>query len=137
MPTELYRRVHDVSHFQIDLRVNGAELAEHDVGGTLVSFAPGHINVATAWDDNSSGPPQVEIIISGYEMLSAAGLDGVFPVASGYVAVGREGIEVGNYITNDIAGVTIPEGRYCVTVFVDKLEPMTARLVHFYFRTAP
>ena len=137
MPTELYRRVHNVSHFQIDLRVKGSQLVEHDAGGTLVSFAPGHINVATAWDENGSVPPHVEIIISGYEMLSAAGLEGVIPVAAGILDVGKDGVEVGNYISNDLASVAIPEGQYMVTVFIDKLEPMTARLVHFYFRTAP
>ena len=107
MPTELYRRVHNVSHFQIDLRVKGSQLVEHDAGGTLVSFAPGHINVATAWDENGSVPPHVEIIISGYEMLSAAGLEGVIPVAAGILDVGKDGVEVGNYISNDLASVAI------------------------------
>lgn len=136
MPTEIYRRVHSVSHFQIDLLVKGAGLVEHDTGETLVVFAPGHINVCTAWDENGAVPPHVEIIISGYEMLPAAGIGGIRPLAAGYLEIGTNGIEVGNYITGDISPVAIAEGRYAVTVFADKLEPMTARRVQFHFRLA-
>ena len=134
MLAEIYRRVHDVSHFQIDLLVKGAQLSEHDAGGTLVAFAPGHINVATAWDENGAVPPHVEIIVSGYEALPAAGIDGVIALAAGFLDVGADGVEVGNYISGDIAGVAIPKGHYAVTVFADKLEPMTARRVQFHFR---
>jgi hypothetical protein len=133
---ELYRHTHHVSHFQIDLVSKGALLVEHDVGGTLVAFAPGHINVATAWDENGSVPPLVEISISGYEPLSAAGIAGLIPVAAGFLDVGPSGVEVGNYIMSDVSVVALPKGRYAVTVFLETLEPMAARKVHFHFRNA-
>ena len=136
MPAILYQRVHNVSHFQIDLLVKGAKMTEHDVGGTLVAFAPGHINVATAWDENGAVPPLVEIIVSGYEMLPAAGIDGIIPVAFGLLDAGAGGVEVGNYITGDVASLAVPQGQYGVTVFVDSLEPMTARRVQFHFRNS-
>lgn len=133
LPKELYRRVHSVSHYQIDLLVRGADMAELEAGGTLVSVAPGHIKVATAWD-NDGEEPDVEIIVTGYDPLSAAGIEPLIPIASCPLDVGPGGIEVGNFITADVASVAIPDGRYFVTVFVDKLEPMTARKVHFHFR---
>ena len=133
MPAMLYRGTHSVSHFQIDLLVKGAPLTEHDVGGTLVAFAPGHINVTTAWDENGTVPPNVEIIVSGYETLTSGGIAGLYPLAAGYLDVGPTGIEVGNYITTDTASVAVPSGRYAVAVFADRLEPMTARKVQFHF----
>ena len=135
LPQELYRRVHVVSHSQIDLLVRGADMAEMEAGGTLVSIAPGHIKVATAWD-NDGEEPHVEIVITGYGQLSAAGIDAAIPVASSPLDVGADGIEVGNFIVADVATVAIPAGRYGVTVLVDKLEPMTARRVYFHFRSA-
>lgn len=134
MPQQVYRRVHYVSHFQIDLLVHGADMAEMEAGGTLVSVAPGHIKVATAWDSDGQ-EPLVEIVITGYCQLSAAGIEGVIPIASCPLDVGPDGIEVGNFITADVVTVAIPAGRYGVTVFVDKLEPITARRVHFHFRS--
>lgn len=134
---ELYRRTHNVSHFQIDLVSKGALLTEHDVGGTLVSFAPGHINVATAWDENGTVPPHVDIGISGYEPLPAVGLAGLIPVAAGFLDVGPDGVEVGNVITSDVSVVVLPKGRYAITVFLNTLEPMAARRVHFHLRTTP
>ncbi len=134
LPQELYRRVHNVSHSQIDLLVRDADTAEMEVGGTLVSIGPGHIKVATAWD-NDGKEPQVEIVITGFDQLPAAGIEGLIPIASCPLDVGADGLEVGNYITGDVSLVAIPAGRYGVTVFVDKLEPMTARKVHFHIRT--
>jgi hypothetical protein len=131
----LHSRQHNLSHYQIDLLVVGADMAELEVGGTLVSFAPGHIKVATAWD-NDGLEPLVEIIITGYAALAADGIADVIPLASGYLDVGSLGVEVGNFITADLATVAVPSGRYAVTVFADKLEPITARRVHFHFRTA-
>lgn len=135
MLTQIYRRRHAVSHSQIDLLVQGAEPAEMEAGGTLVGWAPGHIKVATAWDGDGL-EPFVEIIVTGYAALSAAGIDGVIPISSGYLDIGSAGVEAGNFITADLVTIAIPAGRYAVTVFVDKLEPMTARLVHFHFRAA-
>ncbi len=136
MPEILHRRVHSVSHYQIDLLVKGAEMSGPDAGGTLVAFAPGHINVATAWDENGTVPPHVEISVSGYERLPAAGIAGLLPLAAGYIEVGAEGLEVGNYISGDVAHVAVPNGTYAVTVFADKLEAPTARKVQFHFRAA-
>jgi hypothetical protein len=129
----LHSRRHSVSHYQIDLVVVGGAMSVSDVGGTLVNFAPGHINVATAWD-NDGLEPLIEIILTGFKGLSADGIAGVIPVASGYLDVGSSGVEVGNFITADLATVAVPFGRYAVTVFADKLEPATARRVHFHFR---
>jgi hypothetical protein len=134
---ELYRRTHNVSHFQIDLVSKGSPLSEHDVGGTLAAFAPGHINVATAWDENGTVPPHVDISISGYEPLPAVGIAELIPVAAGFLDVGPDGVEVGNFITSDVSAVALPKGRYAVTVFLETLEPMAARRVHFHLRTTP
>lgn len=135
MLKELHRRAHAVSHSQIDMLVCGAGLAELEAGGTLVSIAPGHIKVATAWDSDGL-EPFVEIVVTGYGALSAVGIDGVIPLASCHLDIGSDGVEFGNYITGDLSMVAIPAGRYAVTVFADKLEPMTARRVHFHFRAA-
>jgi hypothetical protein len=133
---EFYRRAHDVSHFQIDLIAKGALMSEFDVGGTLVRFFPGRINVATAWDENGTVPPHVEISMSGFEPLPAAGIEGLIPIASGPFETGADGAEVGNFITSDVNAVALAKGRYTVTVFLDKVEPMTARKVHFHFLNA-
>jgi hypothetical protein len=133
---EFYRRTHSVSHFQIDLLAKGALMSEFDVGGTLVRYFPGHVNVATAWDDNGNVPPLVEISMSGFEPLPSAGIEGLIPIASGPFEAGADGAEVGNYIMSDVSAVALAKGRYTVTVFVDKVEPMTARKVHFHFLNA-
>lgn len=133
---ELYRRTDTVSHFQIDLVSKGSPLSEHDVGGTLVPFAPDQINVATAWDENGTVPPSVDISMSGFEPLPAAGIAGRIPVAAGFLDVGPHGVEVGNFIMSDVSEVALPQGRYAVTVFLDTRVPMAARKVHFHFRTA-
>jgi hypothetical protein len=133
---ELYRRIHDVSHFQIDLLAKGAQMTEGGAGGTLVRFSPGQINVATAWDENGTVPPLVEIIMSGFDPLTAAGIEGLIPIASGPFEAGPDGVEVGNFIMSDVNAVALAKGRYTVTVFLDKVEPMTARKVHFHFLNA-
>ncbi|MEQ1650900.1 MAG: hypothetical protein ABL897_00260 [Hyphomicrobium sp.] len=134
MLIELHRRAHAVSHSQIDLLVKGAELAEMEVGGTLVSFAPGHIKVATAWDGDGL-EPYVEIIVTGFALVPAPGIDGLVALASGRLDVDKAGIEVGNFITADLMNVAIPAGHYAVTIFADTVTPMTARRVHFHFRS--
>lgn len=133
---EFYRRTHDVSHFQIDLLSKGALMSEWGTGGTLVRFFPGQINVATAWDENGSVPPLVEIIMSGFEPLPAAGIEGLIPIAAGPFEAGADGVEVGNFISADVNAVALAKGRYIAEVFLDKVEPMTARKVHFHFTVA-
>lgn len=133
MLIELHRRAHAVSHSQIDLLVKGADLAEMEAGGTLVSFAPGHIKVATAWDSDGL-EPFVEIVVSGFAVLPAAGIDDLIPLASGRLNVDSAGVEVGNFITADLMSVAIPAGQYAVTIFADTVTPMAARRVHFHFR---
>jgi hypothetical protein len=134
---EIYRKTHDVSHSQIDLVASGAELAEMECGGTLVSFAPGHIKIATAWDENGTVEPHVELIVTGFNLLAAIEVPaGMTAVASGPFVLTQDGAEAGNYITGDIAQFSLPKATYVATVFVDKLEPMTARRVHVHLRRA-
>jgi hypothetical protein len=81
-------------------------------------------------------PPLVEIIMSGFDPLTAAGIEGLIPIASGPFEAGPDGVEVGNFIMSDVNAVALAKGRYTVTVFLDKVEPMTARKVHFHFLNA-
>ncbi len=135
MVQEIYRRTHFVSHSQIDLVANGAELAELECGGTIASFAPGHIKIATAWDENGTAEPHVELIVTGFDLLAAADVPGdMTAVASGPFVVLEDGAEAGNYIIGDLAKFELPKAAYVATVFVDKIAPMTARRVHIHLR---
>ena len=130
---DLHRKTHSVSHFQVSLIRAGANLSEFAVGGTLVNFSENEINVATAWDDNGSVSPEVEIVVTGMNVPPGDGFPPLSAVASGPFNVGRGGIEAGNWISGDVATVAIAEGRYWVLVLLDTLEPMTARRVQFHF----
>lgn len=135
MVQEIYRRTHLVSHSQIDLVANGAELAELECGGTIVSFAPGHIKIATAWDDDGTVEPHVELIVTGINLLGAAEVpDDMIAVSSGPFVLLEDGAEAGNYIIGDLAKFELPKAAYVATVFVDKIAPMTARRVHVHLR---
>ena len=133
MTASLHKRIHDVSHFQISLINSGANLSEFDVGCTLVNFASQEINVTTAWDENGTLAPDVEIEITGFDMPPLDGFSPLFPVAASTFEVGGNGIEVGNWISSDIAKVAVPKGSYKVLVSLDALEPTKARRVHFHF----
>jgi hypothetical protein len=133
MTASLHKRLHHVSHFQISLINAGANLTEFDVGCTLVNFASQEINVTTAWDENGTVPPEVEIEVSGFDMPPLEGFAPLFPVATSTFEVGNSGIEVGNWISNDVAKVAVPKGLYKVLVSLDVLEPAKARRVHFHF----
>lgn len=133
---EFYRKTHCVSHYQIDILSKGALMSEGGAGGTLARFSPGQINVATAWDGDGTVPPLVEISMSGFNPIPAAGIEGLIPIALGTFEAGEDGVEVGNFITSDVSAVALAKGRYNVTVFLDKVEPMAARKVHFHFTAA-
>jgi hypothetical protein len=133
MTASLHRRIHHVSHYQISLINAGANLSEFDVGGTLVNFASQEINVTTAWDGNGTVPPEVEIEVSGFDVPPLAGFEPLFPVASTTFEVSDGGMEVGNWITGDVAKVAVPKGTYRVIVSLDVLQPAQARRVHFHF----
>jgi hypothetical protein len=132
MSAELHRRIHNVSHFQIDVLSVGAVLPEPLFGGALVTFHGRSINVATAWDDNAQVPPHVEIVVTGYDEPTLSGFSGLHSIAAGPLDVGHQGLVVGNFITDDTSAVAVAKGRYSVLVLLDKLEPMTARQVHIH-----
>ena len=129
----LHQRIHSVSHFQVFLMDREASEGYPDYGhgSSLATFSPHAVAVSTAWDDNGTVEPNVEIIVSGYDAPSERS-DGLKPVADGQISVARGGIQVGNVVTNDLNTVAIPEGRYVVTVFTDTLAPFTARCVRFH-----
>jgi hypothetical protein len=133
MTTSLHRRVHNTSHFQISLINAGANLSEFDVGCTLVNFASQEINVTTAWDENGTVPPEVEIEITGFDLPPLEGFAPLFPIATSSFEVSEGGIEVGNWISGDVAKVALPKGAYRVLVSLDVLEPAKARRAHFHF----
>ena len=101
-----------------------------------MNFADREINVTTAWDDNGTVPPDVTIEITGCTAPGLAGFPPLLPAASAAFDVSSGGIEVGNWISGDIAKVAIPPGRYWVLVSLDTLEPYKARRLHFHFWTA-
>jgi hypothetical protein len=130
---ELHRRICSVSHFQLDLIEKGAPLLEHDAGDALVNFLGAHVNVSTAWDDNGAVPPHVEVIVTGFDAPPLDGFPPLKALATAAFDASGSGLEIGNYISNDIASVPLPAGRYWLLVSADTREPFTARVVHFHF----
>jgi hypothetical protein len=130
---DLHRRIHNASHFQIDLIDVGAELMEHAVSGALVSCQGRNIKVSTAWDENGRVPPHVEIAVSALEVPGLDGFPPLVPIVTLPFETSGGGIEVGNWISNDFVRVELPKGRYHVLVSLDVAEPFKARRVHFHF----
>ena len=137
MTKDLHRKVHNVSHFQISLVRSGSPLHDFAVGGVLVNVTATEINVATAWDDNGRVAPEVEIAVTGYNVPTVDAFPPLIPVASAIFEVADSGVEVGNWISGDVAKVDVAAGRYCVLISTDNLDPMTARRVHFHFWPQP
>jgi hypothetical protein len=133
MTKDLHRKVHNVSHFQISLVRSGSPLQDFAVGGVLVNVTATEINVATAWDDNGRVAPEVEIAVTGFAVPVVDAFPPLTPVTSAIFEVADDGVEVGNWISDDVAKIDVPPGRYHVLVSMDSLEPMTARRVHFHF----
>ena len=131
--TVLHQRIHAVSHFQVFLmdREASDNYPDYGHGSSLATFSPHAVAVSTAWDDNGTTEPHVEVIVTGFDAPSEQSED-LKPVADGQISVARGGIQVGNVIANDVDAVSIPEGRYVVTVFTDTLAPFTARRVRFH-----
>lgn len=132
-PTLLHHKIHKVSNFQVFLTDRDSADADPDYGhgGSLATFGPHGIIVSTAWDDNATVEPDVEISVTGFG-VPAETADQLKPVADGQVSIGRGGVRVGNVITNDLVTLALAEGRYVVTVFTDTLAPFTARKVRFH-----
>ena len=137
MTKDLHRKVHNVSHFQVSLVRSGSPLHDFAVGGVLVNVTATEINVATAWDDNGRVAPEVEISVTGFEVPAVDAFPPLIPITSAIFEVTDGGVEVGNWISGDVAKVAVPPGRYHVLVSMDSLEPMTARRVHFHFWPHP
>lgn len=133
----LHRRVHTVSHFHAMVASKGQPFPDDLFGGTLVTFHDCGLIAATAWDDNATSDPHVEIIVSGFEPPLPGLFPGLLPAAAGNLTVGPEGLEAGNVITGDIALIGVPLGRYRVLVLLDTLTPMTARRLHVHLTLAP
>ncbi len=132
-PVVLHQRIHSVSHFQVFLMDRDVSDGHPDYGhgSSLATFSPHAVAVSTAWDDNGTVEPHVEIIVTGFG-APAEPADGLKPVADGQIGVARGGIQVGNAIANDLHAIPVPEGRYVVTVYTDTLAPFTARRVRFH-----
>ena len=128
---EIHRRTHSVSHFQVDLVAKGSPFSEPCMPATPVLFAPGHIKVATAWDDNGRSMPFVEIAIT-LDDGAAPDFTGLVALAEGPFEAADAGLETGNFITGDTAALSLPRGLYRAVVLVDTLEAMSARRVHFH-----
>lgn len=129
---EIFSRIVNVSHFQVDVSSKGARLSESEAGGTLVLFAPGHIKISTAWDDNGKVAPEVHLTLSaGAWQPERTG--GLVALAQGPFICGADGLTVGNHISGDLADAALPAGQYHAIVFADRYEPMTARRVHVHF----
>jgi hypothetical protein len=133
VPELLHHRIHKVSHFQVILmdRDQSDTYPDYGHGGSLATFGPQGVAVSTAWDENATVEPDVEITVTGYSAPSD-GADLLRPIADGQIAVGKGGVLVGNVITGDLETLPLAEGRYVVTVFADVHEPFTARKVRFH-----
>lgn len=134
MSSELHRRVHTVSHFQVSLLDADAKTAYPDItpGGQFAAFGRRGVVVATAWNDNGNSEPLVEIAVAGFD-APVAGATTLIPIASGEIEIGAAGVLVGNVITSDMKLIRdVAPGRYAVLVSADALVPMTARRVHFH-----
>jgi hypothetical protein len=128
-----HRQIHQVSHSQVHLMdAAGVEpILDHINGSALASFGPHGIVVSTAWDENATVPPEVEIAITVGGHSSAA-FDDLRAIAEGVLQVGEQGIEVGNLITGDLARLPVASGRYLATVFGDVVAPFVARRVRIH-----
>jgi hypothetical protein len=100
-------------------------------GGQLVTFGRKGVVAATAWDDNGTTEPLVEIAVSGFDRPGAGGA--LLALATGAIDVGAQGVLVGSFLTQDLKLIAdVPTGRYQVLVSADALVPMTARRVTFH-----
>lgn len=132
-PQLLHRRVHSISHFQVFLmdREVADGYPDYGHGGSLATFAPRAVAVSTAWDENGTVEPNVEITVTGFGEPNES-FDQLRPVADGRLAVGKNGVLAGNAVSADVAMIEVPAGDYVVTVFTDALAPFTARRVRFH-----
>jgi hypothetical protein len=130
--TELHRRIHSVSHFQVVLAAAAVEGALRDnvAGAAAATFTRHAASVTTAWDDNGQCEPHVEIAVR-LEAVMPTETPGYHPVAQAEIEIGPDGIDVGNVISGDLARVDVPAGRYDLLVGVDARELFTARKVLF------
>ena len=137
MATELHRRKHYVSHFQVVL-LDCARLGEYPEstnGEAFVTFGAAGVAVSTAWDDNCTVQPLVEIAVSGFGPRAATP-DGMHVIAEAPFFVGEKGIAVGNWVADDVEKIAVAPGRYTLIVLADTWEPFKARCVAFHLLRA-
>lgn len=137
MPEILHRRIHNVSHFHAVVASKGQALPDDLFGGTLVTFYDCGVIAATAWDDNATVEPHVEITVSGFGSPLLGSFPDLLPAAAGNLIIGPEGLEAGNSITGDTTLIAVPAGRYRALVLLDTLTPMTARRLHVHLTAVP
>lgn len=134
MTTRLHKRVHKVSHFQLALLDGSSDTTYPDdpYGAALAAFAPTGVVVSCAWDDNAKLAPDVDVEVRyTTEMPTPASAGTLIPVTVGQIAIGTRGVEVGNWITGDIARIAVAPGRHGVGILMDTVEPYKARTIQF------